>query len=257
MARILDSPFVHVDETRLSIRGTDQYVWVFTNGSQVVFRLTETRESEMVKDVLANFGGVLVSDFYAGYDAVPCSQQKCLVHLIRDMNSDLWHNPYNTTFESFACDFKDLLVSVFEDVGRYGLKKRHLRKFQRPVDRFFKERVADESYECEVTEKYRKRFQRYRPALFRFLEEDGIPWNNNAAERAIRHLAIQRKISGHFSPQVAIEYLRMLSIAQTCRFQEKSFLKFLLSGEKDVDAFKRSRPPKTSRPVSPSNKESS
>jgi hypothetical protein len=33
-------------------------------------------------------------------------------------------------------------------------------------------------------------------------------------------------------------YLRLLAISQSCRFQEKSFLQFLLSGVKDVDAFK-------------------
>jgi hypothetical protein len=40
-----------------------------------------------------------------------------------------------------------------------------------------------------------------------------------------------------------------LAIAQTCRFQEKSFLKFLLSEERDVDQFRRSRPIKYSAPV--------
>jgi predicted RecB family nuclease len=37
---ILGGPFVHVDETRLSIQGTDHYVWVFTDGPHVFFRLT-------------------------------------------------------------------------------------------------------------------------------------------------------------------------------------------------------------------------
>ena len=43
----------------------------------------------MLEDVLAGFEGVLVSDFYAGYDGVPCRQQKCLIHLMRDINEDL------------------------------------------------------------------------------------------------------------------------------------------------------------------------
>ncbi len=83
-----------------------------------------------------------------------------------------------------------------------------------------------------------KRFKRYRHSLFTFLEHDGIPWNNNMAERGIRHLAVQRKISGTFFASVAPQYLLLLGIAQTCRFQDKSLLKFLLSGEKDVDRFK-------------------
>ncbi|MDV3348063.1 transposase [Leptothoe sp. ISB3NOV94-8A] len=75
-------------------------------------------------------------------------------------------------------------------------------------------------------------------SLFTFLEYDSIPWHNNTAERALRHIAIQRKISGYFFETGANSYLTLLGIMQTCKFQEKSFLKFLVSGEKDVDAFK-------------------
>jgi Transposase IS66 family len=73
------------------------------------------------------------------------------------------------------------------------------------------------------------------------LSEDEIPWNNNAAERALRHLAVQRKISGDFSEKGARRYLRLLAIAQTCRFQNKSFLGFLLSGLKNVDQYEWKR----------------
>ena len=61
--RLRESPFVHVDETRLSIRGVDHYVWVFTDGLRVVFRLTETRETTVVQELLGGYQGVLVSDF--------------------------------------------------------------------------------------------------------------------------------------------------------------------------------------------------
>src|SRR5262249_12865600 len=62
------------------------------------------------------------------------------------------------------------------------------------------------------------------------------------AERAIRQLAVQRKISNTFSKRVAPQYLLLLAISQTCRFQGKSFLKFLLSKETDLDSFRRTRP---------------
>jgi hypothetical protein len=61
--------------------------------------------------------------------------------------------------------------------------------------------------------------------------------NNNTAERALRHLAVQRKISGAFSKKGAIHYLRLLAVAQTCRFQSKSFLGFLTSGCVDLDKY--------------------
>ncbi len=249
LKRVLASPFVHVDETKINVQGRDHYVWVLTDGLHVVFRLTETREAALVQDILNGYRGVLISDFYGGYDACRCRQQKCLVHLIRDLNDDLWKNPYDSEFEGFVGAFKDLLVPIMTAVEKYGLKRRHLNKHKQAVERYYKHVIDGRDYQDEVTQKYQKRFIRYRESLFRFLDEDGIPWNNNMAERASRHLAVQRKISGSFFKRVADQYLRLLGIAQTCRFQEKSFLSFLISGEKDIDQFKKRKRLKSSKPV--------
>jgi hypothetical protein len=235
---LLRSPALHIDETQLNIVGVTQYVWVFTDGSNVVFRLTETREAAFLVPLLENYQGVVVSDFYAGYDSLPCAQQKCLVHLIRDLNDDLWKHPFNTDYEHFVADVRDLLMPIFDDVKRYGLKARNLRKHRKCVDAFYDHTILDRQSTQEIITKYLKRFTRYRSSLFSFLTCDGIPWNNNAAERAIRHLAVQRKISGSFTSKGAKEYLRMLGIAQTCRFQDKSFLGFLNSGQLSLTKFK-------------------
>jgi hypothetical protein len=45
-------------------------------------------------------------------------------------------------------------------------------------------------------------------------------------------------------------FLLLLGISQTCQFQDKSFLKFLLSKELDLDAFQSPKRVQTSRPVS-------
>ena len=238
---ILKSPFIHVDETRINIQGIDHYVWVFTDGKHVVFRMTETRETTIVHEFVSNYRGVLVSDFYPGYDSITCKQQKCLVHLIRDINNDLWNAPFDTEYESFVFEVKNLLIPIFKDIERYGLKKRHLNKFKKPVEKFYKKNIIDIDYKSELTIKYQKRFKHHKESLFTFLELDNIPWNNNTAERAIRQLAIQRKISRTFFKDFALYYLRLLGIAQTCRFQDKSFLKFLISKEKDIDKFRASK----------------
>lgn len=247
--RILESPFIHVDETRINIQGTDYYVWVFTDGKHVVFKMTETRETNVVHEFVSNYEGVLISDFYPGYDSISCKQQKCWVHLIRDLNNDLWNAPFDDEFELFIFKVKNLIVPILEAVDTYGLKKRHLNKFRKSVEQFYKDNIVDVDYKSEVTIKYQKRFQRYKDSLFMFLEQDSIPWNNNTAERAIRHLAIQRKISGTFFEDFAPQYLRLLSIAQTCRFQDKSFFKFLISKEKDIDKFRSTKRLNISTPV--------
>jgi hypothetical protein len=238
LKRLLRGRVIHVDETRMNIQGSNQYAWVMTDGSHVVFRLTETRETAAIQTLLSGYEGVVVSDFYGGYDAMNCRQQKCLVHLIRDLNDDLWKNPFNGEYEAFVAAVRDLLVPVFKDVNRYGLKARHLKKHVKTVAHFYRQAIECAESRCELIQTYRKRFTRYRESLFCFLSEDGIPWNNNMAERALRHLAIQRKISGSLYKTGATGYLRLLGISQTCRFQGKSFLRFLLSGQRDVDGFR-------------------
>jgi hypothetical protein len=144
---------------------------------------------------------------------------------------------------------KDLIVPIIEAIDRWGLKARHLHRFKKQVGRFYATVIEGREYALDLTKKYKKRFSRYRESLFRFLDEEGVPWNNNMAERAIRHLAVQRKISGTLYPRGAIDYLVLLGIAQTCRFQEKSFLQFLLSEQIDVDRFQTAKRIKISRRV--------
>src|SRR5262249_35055940 len=152
LQRIKASPFVHVDETKINIQGAEHYVWVFTDGIHVVFRLTDTRETNIVQEVLDGYSGVLVTDFYAGYDAVNCRQQKCLVHLIRDINNDLWNNPFDTELETLASKVKELLLPILSDVERYGLRQRHLQKHQKAVERFYRDMIDGINWKSEVVQ---------------------------------------------------------------------------------------------------------
>jgi hypothetical protein len=174
-----------------------------------------------------------------------------MVHLIRDLNGDLWGSPFNAEFEGFVLAVKDLVVPIIGAVQEHGLKTRHLIQFMPSVDEFYRQHVTARSYKFEVTRKYQKRFERYRDSLVTSLGQDGIPWNNNTAERGIRHLAVQRKISGSFFKKTFPDYLHLLGIGQTCRFQDKSFLKFLMSGGLDVDSFRSGKRLRISKPVGP------
>ncbi len=121
LRRLLQSPVLHADETTVKIRNFSHYAWVLTDGKHVLFKLSDTRQISTIEPLLAGYDGVLISDFYAGYDSLRCKQQKCLVHLIRDLNEDLWKNPFNEDYEWFAGVVRDLLAPIFEDVNRWGL----------------------------------------------------------------------------------------------------------------------------------------
>jgi predicted RecB family nuclease len=237
--QLLNSPFIHADETPINIRGATQYVWTFTNDKHVILKLSKTREALVAHEFLASYNGVLISDFYPGYDSIGCKQQKCWVHLIRDLNNDLWGSPFDIEYEAFVSEIRGLIIPIMEAVQKYGLKKRNLNKFTKEVERFYQRDITNKKYKSELALKYQKRFTRYRESLFTFLIQDGIPWHNNTAERALRHIAKQREISGNLHESVTPDYLRLLEIRQTCRFQGKSFFKFLFSKEKNIDQFKR------------------
>src|SRR5436305_5402684 len=108
-----------------------------------------------------------------------------------------------------------------EAVQKYGLRKRHLQKFMQHVEAFYRRTITGKQYTSELVITYQKRFVRYRESLFTFLEYDGIPWHNNTAERALRHISRQQQISMSFREVVTDDYLRLLGIKQMCRFQNK------------------------------------
>lgn len=235
--RIKKSHFVAVDETQVKIGKEKKYVWVFTNMEDVVFAYSETREGSFIKDFLLGFNGVLVSDFYAVYDSIDCPQQKCLIHLIRDMNDDLLRNPFNEEFKNLVRRFSTLLRSIIETVDRKGLKKICLEKHNENVNTFFKE-LLKTKFESDVARKYQKRLKKNEEKLFTFLNFDDVPWNNNCAEHAIKHFALYRNLShGLFSVAGITQYLILLSIFQTCKYRDIPFLEFLLSKNRNIRNF--------------------
>ena len=146
-------------------------------------------------------------------------------------------------------EVKGLIVPIIATTDTYGLKRHHLQKFKRHVEAFYQQSITGKTYRSELVNTYQKRFVRYQESLFTFLEYDGVPWHNNKAENAIRHIARQRTISGSFFESSTHAYLLLLGMRQTCRFQGKPFLKFLLSKEKDIDKFKIPRRLKNTREV--------
>ena len=116
--------------------GINGYVWVLASLEEVAYFYTPTREGNTIRALLKNFSGVLVSDFYAAYDAIECHQQKCLIHFIRDLNNAILNHPYDEGLKQLARNFAGLVKPIVETVDRRGLKKRFLRKYRNSVDQF-------------------------------------------------------------------------------------------------------------------------
>jgi hypothetical protein len=232
---IVSGFLVHADETQVNIGGVVCYVWVFTNLEEVVYVYSPSREGKLVQQLLKDFTGVLVTDFYAAYDRLSCRHQKCLIHLIRDLNDELLRNPFNDELKCLVTKFAFLLRPMIKTIDRFGLKARFLRKHKHEVKRFFKY-LASSHFTSETAVKCKQRLERNRESLFTFLDYDNVPWNNNNAEHAVKAFAVLRKDFKGLSTEKGIkEYLILLSICETCRVRGISFLDFLRSGLTDIN----------------------
>src|SRR3954452_3600076 len=125
-----------------------------------------------LRELLKDFHGVLVTDFYAAYDAIDCPQQKCLIHLMRDINQDILSNSFDEELRSVTQPFATLLQSIVSSVDQHGLKRRYLVAHEKEVDGFFGS-LSEKSFSSEVAESLRERLLKYRGKLFTFIRYDG------------------------------------------------------------------------------------
>ena len=168
LQRIASGPIAHVDETKVTVDGKTGYVWAFTNLEEIIYIYSETRDATTINKALEGFQGILISDFYAVYDSVECIQQKCLIHLMRDINGDLSKHPFDKELQELASAFARLLRSVVATIDRFGLKTRYLRKHKRAARQFLC-RISGSNFYSEVAASYRKRFEKHGDKLFTFL----------------------------------------------------------------------------------------
>jgi hypothetical protein len=186
LARLIAGAVIHADETHANLQSAKGYVWVLANMEEVVYLYKPTREGDFLHELLKGFRGVPVTDFFSAYDSLPCKQQKCLVHLIRDMNHDLLNNPFGDEFKWLVQAFGELLRTIMATIDRCGLKMRHLNKHVDDVDRSFR-MLAGRQFHSDLAQSYEQGLAKNRDKLFTFLSHDSVPWNNNSAEQAVKH----------------------------------------------------------------------
>jgi hypothetical protein len=238
LAKLRSGNLICGDEAKIKIkRGIGGYVWVFSDPEVVIYRFSTSRDATTLNEVLKGFAGVLVSDFYSVYDSAPCLQQKCIVHLIRDINDDLLKSPFDEDLKELSSRFTMLMSSIVESIDRYGLRRRQLGKHVVDAERYRKW-LAGQHFTSRAAQGFQKRLAKYGDRLFTFLTHDGVPWHNNLAENAVKLVVSRRRlIDGLMSEQGIQNYLIFLSIFQTLRRKGGSFLRFLLSGKTNIFEF--------------------
>jgi transposase len=222
---------VHADETSWRLRGDSSWLWVAASTLMACYRIDPTRSQAAAKELLGeDFGSFVITDRYAGYHWLDVLQhQLCWCHAIRQF------------------------VGVSERPGAAGRLGHQLLKAAREVIRCHREYLQDghdldwlhaqlapirEQIQTLLEQGARGRHPKTQrfcaglldeyDAMWTFCDVPGISPTNNAAERALRHGVLLRKIQLGAQSQKGNRWIeRICSTRETCRLQGRSVLGYL------------------------------
>lgn len=197
--------------------GPNGYIWCFCNADIAFFHHDYRRSAKVIEEILGDdFAGTVVCDFYAAYNCLD-NTQRCLVHLLRDIRTEreiLRGSKLLERFEKAVRKFieKGLVIQAMPDGQE---KERQIVRLEKRLDRLTRMKVTKGKATTLV-----KRIEKYRDDLIRFVSHPDVEFHNNRAERALRPLVVNRKVSfGSSTDHGARRYCVIHTIVETCKLQ--------------------------------------
>jgi transposase len=214
---VLASDLLHADETSWPEAKQTLWLWVFVATTATLYYVAG-RGKELVENVLDGFTGRLMSDGWGSYRHYP-RRLRCWAHLIRKARG--LAQSRDRAARAFGRIVLDTLEALMAAVyaAREGPPPVDLPAQHAPL-------LAALRTACEG----RQRSQHQKThalavellndweAIFQVLGHPELPLTNNAAERALRHWVILRKLSlGTRTPVGSRVVALLASVIDTCR----------------------------------------
>lgn len=244
--QLLNSPFLHCDETGLGIEGSIQWLHTASTAEWTLLAVHPSRGSKGMNaiGILPTYTGTVMHDSYKAYfkDEYAYSHSLCCAHLMRECQGITENDGHQWSFRmkellreswKLACDARNksepVAIPVLRDIERQydeilELVKREwakdlLRPKTGPRGRKMKSKAANLG----------QRFVEYKEAILRFLYDARAPFDNNQAERDIRMVKVKCKVSGCFrTDQGAASFARIRSVISTLLKQNRPVLSSLV-----------------------------
>ena len=180
----------------------------------------------MVKRILGDYQGVLITDCLSIYDEVNPLQQKCYSHHLKAIKEALQKSP--SGFSHYLEELKLLLQTAMTlktlqtqmKPADFSAKIQHLEQWAANL-LSLENRTAPLQPEEETV---RQRLFKQRDHLFEFLKHQEVEATNNQAERQLRPAVIARKLScGNRTDKGAQTWEVLASLAVTSAQKNQSF----------------------------------
>jgi len=216
----LDSAVLHGDETGWRNDGQTHWLWCFGNRDLTYYLIDRSRGSPaLAKFFVQEFHGTLITDFWGAYNAVSCAaRQTCLVHLLRELEQTEKYKSPGDQWPPFAKKLRRLVGDAIRLWRRQAELSAETYVSRRAcLDRRLAE-LVDGPWEDPHARRLVKRLRRHKGDLFTFLDQAGVPFDNNHAERSIRPAVILRKNSyGNRSQRGADCQAVLMSVFRTLK----------------------------------------
>jgi transposase len=221
ISKILDSEVAHVDETGILVNAELLWMHVMSTKYFTYLRVHEKRGSDAFNEVITEFEGHLVHDFFKSYFCLEKSKHNtCGAHISRELEALIEDN------SKWAGKLKALMLQLFHN--SYNYNKRNKQEILSKYDSILKQGIKQEPKAQRIGKRGREsrskglnlihRLQKYKTSVLEYAFNPIIPFTNNQAERDLRHCKIKLKVSGCFrSLQGAKFYARIISVISTLR----------------------------------------
>ena len=213
--------FIHADETGWRVDGDNRWLWKFSNKRVSVTHIDKSRGQKVVKDILGEeYNGVLISDFLSAYNKIKSKKQRCLAHIMRDLEKVIkyWNEEDQQTV-AYCKRLMEILMQGINLHREYADKKwdkKYYRKRKNLTEQLKDFSFPDPSKKLLV--RFAKRLERHKDEIFTFLYERDVDYHNNHAEQQIRPNVILRKITyGNRSKSGVINHNVLTSVIQTAK----------------------------------------
>lgn len=214
------SAVLHADETGWRVNGMTYWLWCFANGNVCYYLIDRSRGSPALeKFFIEAFDGILVSDFWAAYNAVCADgRQYCLAHLLRELEKVDQYND-SAEWQAFAKKLRRLIRDGIRLRKRDNFEPEKYKSRIRYIDQRLMS-LADDEYSDDDARRLGKRLTKYCDGLFTFLDYPDVPFDNNLAERMIRPAVILRKNSqSNRSEKGAATQAVLMSVYRTLKLR--------------------------------------
>ena len=218
------------DETSWRIKGKNHWLWAFVGKWSVVYEIANSRGRDVPLEILgSDYPGTVISDSWPAWNYVGKKHQRCLQHYRRDVDDTLTYKSPGIEFLAFAKKLKRILNDAIKVGRRVNVKSDRLntkKRLERRMETLVEAYSSTGEKNCK---RFLKRLNREKDMLFTFLEEKGVDWNNNAAERAVRPSVVIRKITyGNQSTNGADAHKVLMSVRETCNLRKLNFYDYAL-----------------------------